>query len=255
MKYAVMSDAHANPDALERALGDARRRGCTRFVFLGDVTGYGYDVKAVLSLVRRNFSVVVMGNHDSACVGLEPSLEVLVNPNYDLDRDEGRTLDAEERRYLKSLPLTASEGGLLFAHGDFIEPGAWNYVFSIRDAALNFHFRSDGIMFCGHTHHAAVWELTDKGMVRPRLERRFSSPALRNETSTIRIRAGSRYIVNVGSVGYPRNDRCASYAIYDDEAKSISMRRLSFDFKDYVAKMLDHGIRLPRWLFLPPAFA
>ena len=121
------------------------------------------------------------------------------------------------------------------------------------DELLN--IRGDGIMFCGHTHHAAVWELSGKGMVRPRLERRFSSPALRNETSTIRIRAGSRYIVNVGSVGYPRNDRCASYAIYDDEAKSISMRRLSFDFKDYVAKMLDHGIRLPRWLFLPPAFA
>ena len=138
---------------------------------------------------------------------------------------------------------------------DFIEPGSWNYIFSIRDAVLNFRFRGDGIMFCGHTHHAAVWELTDKGMVRPRLERRFSSPALRNETSTIRIRAGSRYIINVGSVGYPRNDRCVSYAIYDDEAKSVSMRRLSFDFKGYVAKMLDRGIRLPRWLFLPPAFA
>ena len=76
MKYAIMSDVHANPRALKVALEDARRLGCEKYVLLGDVTGYGYDVKTALAEVRKNFDVVLMGNHDSACVGLEPVWEV-----------------------------------------------------------------------------------------------------------------------------------------------------------------------------------
>ena len=72
MKYAIMSDAHANPLALETALADARAARCGKFILLGDVTGYGYDPKRTLDIVRRNFDVVLMGNHDSACAGLEP---------------------------------------------------------------------------------------------------------------------------------------------------------------------------------------
>ena len=63
-----MSDVHANPRALKVALEDARRLGCGKYVLLGDVTGYGYDVKTALSEVRKNFDVVLMGNHDSACI-------------------------------------------------------------------------------------------------------------------------------------------------------------------------------------------
>ena len=79
MKYAIMSDVHANPKALETALSDARAAGCDKFILLGDVTGYGYDPKKTLELVRANFDVVLMGNHDSACVGLEPEWEVKMN--------------------------------------------------------------------------------------------------------------------------------------------------------------------------------
>ena len=66
-----MSDVHANPKALNTALDDARRLGCGKFIMLGDVTGYGYDPKESLEIVRKNFDVVLMGNHDSACVGLD----------------------------------------------------------------------------------------------------------------------------------------------------------------------------------------
>ena len=76
MKYAIMSDVHANPAALEKALKDARAVGCEKFILLGDITGYGYDPKRALELVRENFDVVLMGNHDSACLGLEPEWEV-----------------------------------------------------------------------------------------------------------------------------------------------------------------------------------
>ena len=100
MKYAIMSDVHANPKALETALADARRLGCGKFILLGDVTGYGYDPKATLEIVRRNFDVVLMGNHDSACVELEPEWEVRMNNNYDFDRKARELLSEEERAWL-----------------------------------------------------------------------------------------------------------------------------------------------------------
>ena len=162
MKYAIMSDVHANPRALEAALADARAQKCEKFVFAGDVTGYGYDVNAALRLVRENFDVALMGNHDSVC--------------------------------------------------------------------------------------AEIWEMTAKGVFRPKLEKRFARPATKAESVSFKLGAGSRYIVNVGSVGNPRNDLCASYAIYDADAERVTIRRLSFDFKGYITEMLAHGIDLPSWL-------
>ena len=87
MKYAIMSDVHASPRALETALADARAQKCEKFVFAGDVTGYGYDVNAALRLVRENFDVALMGNHDSVCAALESGWEVLMYAIYDSDAE------------------------------------------------------------------------------------------------------------------------------------------------------------------------
>ena len=101
MKYAIMSDVHANPAALEKALKDSRAVGCEKFILLGDITGYGYDPKRALELVRENFDVVLMGNHDSACLGLEPEWEVEGNINYDLDRKAHEQLSESELEWLR----------------------------------------------------------------------------------------------------------------------------------------------------------
>lgn len=248
MKYAIMSDAHANPKALETALADAHRARCGKFILLGDVTGYGYDPKRTLELVRKNFDVVLMGNHDSACVGLEPEWEVKENYNYDLDRMARELLTEEERDWLRGREYLHAENGFACTHGDFTRPQAWNYIFCCADAVRNFFSRAESLMFCGHTHVAAIWEHTVKGVFRPKLEKRFMHPALRVESVTFRLNPASRYIVNVGSVGYPRNDLCCSYGIYDADARRMTIRRLPFDFKSYVTEMLDRGLNLPGWL-------
>ena len=165
-----MSDAHANPRALETALADAEKFDCGKYVLLGDVTGYGYDVKTTLKMVREKFDIVLMGNHDSACVGLEPAWEVMAVSNY------------------------------------------------------------------------------DKGKFRTKFEKRFMTPATEPESVSFKLKDGSRYIVNVGSVGYPRNDLCCSYGIYDTEKKAVTIRRLPFDFKSYIMEMLARKINLPMWL-------
>ena len=193
MKLAVMSDVHANPKALETALADARGQGCERFVMLGDVTGYGYDAKTALDMVRGTFDAVLLGNHDSACAGLEPEWEVIANRNYSI-------------------------------------------------AA-----RAERLLFCGHTHHAAVWEL-DGLALRARFEKRLFRPVEKAESVSLGLAKGRRYVINVGSVGYPRVDLCSTYAIWDTERSLVVIRRLPFDFKGYIDEMVSRKIDLPFWL-------
>lgn len=244
----MMSDVHANPAALAAAVADARSRGCSRFVLLGDVTGYGYDVKGALKLVRENFDVVLMGNHDSACLGLEPKYEVSSNRNYWVDVMQREVLSEDERGWLRDRPYLHIEGDMAFVHGDFTNPSAWNYVFSIQAAIVSFFSRTERILFCGHTHHAAAWEMHGSGFVRPRLLRHLSRPAVRADTRSFALKGGSRYVVNVGSVGHPRADRCSTYVIYDSDADRLTFRRLPVDLVAYAAALDGAGVDQPLWL-------
>lgn len=248
MKYAIMSDVHANPKALETALADAREFGCEKFVFLGDVTGYGYDVVAAMKLVRENFDLVLMGNHDSACAGLEPRRECVINHNYHLDVAQREQLQPEDLDWLRGLKHLHAKRGVVFSHGDFIAPREWGYVYNDYVALENFEARKERLMFCGHTHHAQIWKLPKKGEVTAPFEAQFGMPAMAAESLVVKLENGSRYIVNVGSVGYPRNDFCSSYAVYDTRSRTVTLRRLPFDFKSYIDSMLARKIDLPGWL-------
>ena len=247
MKYAIMSDAHANPLALKTALADARSLGCEKFIFAGDITGYGYDAKTTLDLVRENFDVVLLGNHDSACAGLEPAWEVQMISSYALDREARDKLSSEDMEWMRTLPLLHSEDGFAVVHGDFAKPKAWNYIDSEEIAELNFRKRKERLMLCGHTHHAMVWEATGKGVCQEKLASRFVRAALKPESVSFEL-AQSRCIVNCGSVGYPRSDLCSSYAIFDSSVANVCVRRLPFDFKSYITEMLKNDLALPDWL-------
>ena len=247
MKYAIMSDAHANPLALKAALSDARSFGCEKFIFAGDITGYGYDAKATLDIVRENFDVVLLGNHDSACAGLEPAWMVKMVSSYALDMEARGKLSPDDIEWLRTLPLLHGGDGFAVVHGDFANPKAWDYIDSKEAAGLNFRKRKERLMFCGHTHHAMVWEATGKGVFREKLASRFAHAAPRPESVSFEL-AQSRYIVNCGSVGYPRADLCSSYAIFDSSAAKVCVRRLPFDFKSYITEMLKNDLALTDWL-------
>lgn len=242
-----MSDAHANPPALDLALKDAEKHKCGKFVFLGDTTGYGYDVKGTLKLVRENFDAVIMGNHDAVCCGLHDGQYVRINPHYDLDRAQGRKISRIDRAWLRSLDYTFEDEHVACTHGDFVDPAGWGYVIDSSDAWGSFMKCPRNLMFCGHTHHACIWELEGKKLAN-RFEEEFQRPALEPESISFKLKKGARYIVNAGSVGYPRHDLCCSYAIYDSETRRLTIRRLPFDFKGYVNAMIDAGVDLPQWL-------
>ena len=249
MKYAIMSDVHANPTALETALADARALGCEKFVLLGDITGYGYDASQALRLARENFDIVLLGNHDSACLGLENRPSDLMNPNYDLDRRQRDQLTADELKWLRTRRPVRIADGMAFTHGDFTAPRAWNYIYEPGAVAVNFEARREKLLFCGHTHHAEVWCVSkDRTVSRPS-DGRIEDPSGEPQLLEFKREKGSRYIVNVGSVGYPRSDFCVTYAICDPATDTFALRRLPFDFGAYFKAMLDHGVDPPAWLF------
>lgn len=248
MKYAIMSDVHANPAALKTVLADAQSLGCEKFILLGDITGYGYDVRGALKIVRKSFDVVLMGNHDSACVGLEPPWEAIMISNYDLDREQRRILTRDEVDWLRELPYSYTAEDAEFVHGDFINPKKWNYILTCESAVRNFLFTTERLMFCGHTHHAAIWEQTKKGEFRSNEEKFFETHAAKPDCFTFTPKKDSRYIINVGSVGYPRNDLCMTYGTWDTESDEISIRRLPFDFKGYITSLVANGVAIPHWL-------
>ena len=102
-------------------------------------------------------------------------------------------------------------------------------------------------MFCGHTHRATAWEQRPDGKVRQKIA--FDSPATKPEGRGFKPQRGCRYIVNVGSVGYPRNDYCTTYVVWDSDSRQITFRRLPFDFKGYITEMLDRDVDMPGWLY------
>lgn len=244
-KIAIMGDVHANPSALAAALGDARALGCSRFWFLGDITGYGYDLKEALKMVRENFEVVLRGNHDVVCSDVFPS--GLGNRNYDIDRLQAGQLSESELEYLRGLPLVHAEDGVACVHGDFTNPRGFRYIQDAGDALDNRYTRDEQLLFCAHLHLASVWQVEDDATV-TRLTEPFARPVLVPETVTCQLRPDCHYVINCGSVGYPRIERSIVYSILDRKEKTVSIRRLPFDVEAYRRDMIRAGIAIPAWL-------
>lgn len=227
MRYAVISDIHANATALRLVLKDAAAAGVGQVVCLGDVVGYGPEPREATALVRRFASVVIAGNHDDAVSG-RISADDFIDLAGDAVRRHRATLNAGQIDWLKSLPHVARLEGALAAHGDFTAPKDFPYVSDEADAAANFAATDSPLLFVGHTHVPLVFVVGASGTVHKLKPCDFT------------LEAGKRYIVNPGSVGYPREEGgvCqSSYVIYDSSARTVQFRFLPFS----VASVMQRG--------------
>jgi diadenosine tetraphosphatase ApaH/serine/threonine PP2A family protein phosphatase len=231
MKMALFSDVHANLEALESVLSDARWQGCDQFACLGDIVGYAADPVACLDIVRDLECPMVRGNFDESAARKD-SLEDL-NP---FARQHllwtRRQLDEERCQWLGELKLVQRVSDFTLVHATLDSPGNWGYVTNDFDAMASFSYQSTQVCFYGHTHVPRIFE---KGS------------AVRTVHGTdIALRRGMKYFINVGSVGQPRDgDWRAAYGIYDREAQTFSIRRVEYDIETTRAKIRDAG--------LPPA--
>jgi len=222
MRYAIVSDIHANLRAWDAVLADITSEGVEAIICLGDVVGYGPKPAEVLAAVRAATTNFVMGNHDAAAVGMM---------DYSIFNDHAREaiewtrteLDAEANDFLASVPLAIEAGEILFVHAEISEPGRFDYIVDVEMARENFASSEHFVTFVGHTHLPKIFERDESGVVRE----------LPDENGS--LDPDKRYIVNVGSVGEPRNpdDLRGRYLIYDSESREVDFRRIEFDIKAY----------------------
>ena len=238
MKYAIISDIHANESALRHVLDDAARQGAEQVICLGDVVGYGPLPRETLALVRASCAVVLAGNHDDAVSGRQGA-DDFIDLAGDAVARHREALDAAELDWLKTLPYVCELDGAVAAHGDCADPKVFDYVDSEQAAEVNFKTCDAPLMFVGHTHVPGLFLTGRSGKVY------WLAP------QDFRLEAGKRYIVNPGSVGYPREQdgTClSSYVLYDSSARTISYRFLPFAVSSVMQR---GGARKRRSALLP----
>ena len=191
MKYAVISDLHANESALRRVLADAKSHGADRVVCLGDIVGYGPLPAETLALARKSCVATVAGNHDDAVCGRHGD-DTFTGLARDAVRRHREALQPADIAWLKSLPYTCEFGRAVAAHGDLFDPQKFYYVENESDAAATFDATDAQLVFVGHTHVPAIFLVGRSGNV------------YKTEPQDFTLEDGKRYIVNPGSVGYPR---------------------------------------------------
>lgn len=233
MRYAILSDIHGNLEALRAVLADARERS-DAFLCLGDVVGYGADPEACIDVVARQCEVVVGGNHEHAVAGLLDLSWFNVWARAAAEWTRAR-LDDDERAWLGGLPLVREVGDATLVHASPANPADWDYLVSAEDGYAAFGAFAGRLCFVGHSHLPRAWAQGSWG--------RDHDVA----AAEVRLATGCRYIVNVGSVGQPRDrDPRAAYALWDLEARRVTICRVAYDLQTAREKIVRAG--LPRFL-------
>jgi len=237
MRYAIVSDIHANLSAWKTALADIADMRADRIICLGDIMGYGAEPVEVLESVYRKAYAVLMGNHDAAVCG-KMSAEVFTPRAAQAIARHREQVSAAGLRWLSRLPLVLdAPQGFRCTHGDFAAPAAYNYILDAEEALPSWQSVAEQLLFVGHTHCPGIHVIGKSG--KPHV-----LPA-----SDFTLEAGKRYIVNPGSIGYPRSrEGRSTYCIYDTHARTVVFRSLPFDHESYVASLRKAGFEVEPWL-------
>jgi len=235
MRYLVVTDIHANLEALDACLADARSRGYDKTLVLGDLVGYGPDPNIVIERVQALKPVaIVRGNHDKVACGLEQAegFNTVAKSAAVWTLD---TLTEANRNWLAELPGGPHDVDDLIqiCHGAPFDEDA--YIFDELDAVRALKVSTRPLCLFGHTHYPVTFELSADAfdMLGP-------SPASEQQ---IQMRNGSKYLVNPGSIGQPRDgDPRAAYAIADTAQRRVELIRLTYPVEETQDKIIKAGL-------------
>lgn len=241
MRIALLADIHANLEALNACLRDARERGVDRFIFLGDIVGYGADPAACVDLVAEACATgaqALAGNHDNAVAGSEVGVN---GPAAEAIRWTRTILGQAQRDFLAGLPLTIEEDDRLFVHASAHLPGAFPYIQDALDAARSLAATTAWLTVVGHVHRPALYNMTNVGKVLAFV------PPIGTETP-IPLLTQRRWVAVLGAVGQPRDGNpAAAYGILDVAGRKISYLRVPYDIEAAAAKMRAAGLPSGLW--------
>ena len=240
MRVLVVSDVHANLSALEAVLRDARTGGALDAVWsLGDCVGYGPQPGDCLSRLSDAGTAFVAGNHERAATG------AISVDDFNPDARTaalwtGDRLAEEEKATLDAMPETRIEAEhFSLVHGTLRLP-IWEYLTSAEVGAAHLALQETPFGFCGHTHVPAIASLDADAQLGCDFRRLV-------EGQSVSLDTGTKVVINSGSVGQPRDgDPRASYAIYESQTQSVTLRRAEYDIVS-TQKLMEEA-DLPRWL-------
>lgn len=232
MRYAILSDIHANLAALERTLEECERLAVDSYLCAGDVVGYGPQPNECCEHLQKLGALVVRGNHDEAAVspGKEQWFTSGARTCILWTRE---TLTPENLDFLAGLSPNRQIEGAHLCHGSLPDPDL--YTTTPHEAAMSFALMEEPLCFIGHTHYAE-WYID-------RADGRLPSHYARPEGGECALAAGRQYLVNPGSVGQPRdNNSQASFAVWDTEAGTVTIYRVSYDIAETQARIRKAGL-------------
>ena len=225
MRIAILSDIHGNLPALEAVLAKVRELDAGATYCLGDTVGYGPFPNECVQLVQQNCSVALKGNHECGMMGEAP-LDDFNQFGIEAILWSQKIVTKENWDYLRALPFTAFENGITLAHASPRDPNSWEYIMTIGAAQDNFEAFDTPLCFIGHTHVPVI---------------------IGQDSSINEFRKGGRFIINVGSVGQPRDGHPeAAFGLYDTELDAYSLIRVPYEIQKTAQAIHDAG--LPEFL-------
>jgi predicted phosphodiesterase len=235
MRYAVISDIHGNAEALEAVLLDIASREIDITICLGDIVGYYADPELCVKLIQEHVVYSVAGNHDYAAIGLIDTKNFTYFAFEAMEWTK-RKLSEESIDYLSSLPISVEMDKMYFVHSSPCRPKDFIYIFPNSDNAISEAFSSMAyrINFIGHTHC-------------PFIIVQDESRIMQCSDNDITVNDDHYYLINVGSVGQPRNlDPRSCYAVYDTELSQVSLIFVKYKYTITQRKVFDN--HLPSFL-------
>jgi diadenosine tetraphosphatase ApaH/serine/threonine PP2A family protein phosphatase len=234
MRIALLSDIHANVQALQSCLDDARTYGATRFVFLGDFVGYGADPGGVIDVIAQYVAegaIVIRGNHDEAIYGSSIYMNDMAMSAINYAK---RVLTPAQITFLQNLPMIVREETCCFVHASAASPEKYPYVDSPTAAERCAEASELPHTFCGHVHEQRLYFAAPG----PRMTVFRPTPGV-----AVPVPAHRRWVALVGSVGQPRDrNPKAAYAIFDTEQVSITFCRVTYDHYAAAARIREVGL-------------
>jgi predicted phosphodiesterase len=238
-KYAVISDIHSNLEALQAVVDDIREQKVDEILCLGDLVGYGPEPNGCIEMVKSMTKIIIPGNHDWAAIGLTDIYDFNTYAKEAVTWTSS-VLEDDNFNFIQKLPLIKriQTESLFLVHGSPIDPDQWRYILNYEDARLNFAYMPDRFCLIGHSHIPLIIEEAPNGKISV-----YENQYTFNEDC--------RYIINVGSVGQPRDGNSkASYAIFNH--LSVEIRRIEYPVEATQQKMRQVG--LPSYLVERLAF-
>jgi len=230
MRFIIFSDVHSNLEAIQSFCQITDSILHDKKVCLGDIVGYNADPNPVVKWVREEVDLILAGNHDR-CVSNKKKSSYLNPAAYQACAWTRRNLTQSNLDFLNTLPIEKEEEDIYWVHSSPFEPEKWHYVSTKKSAEKNFNFFKQDICFLGHSHLPGIFEKDKNNNVRS------------HDSCKMKLDPESRYIINVGSLGQPRDGNPDPvYVLYDSLSHIVEFCRFSYNLLSTQQKIIALGL-------------